>query len=188
MDFVFNDEQKKAILRFVRETITAQFERTLRPALDDMGGMLNRTGACFVTLETVPGHQLRGCIGNIVAVEPLNKNLERNALNAAFHDPRFPAVEDHELDEIEIDVSILTPMAPIASPEDFIVGEHGIVLECLGRHAVFLPQVAPEQGWNRVQTLSCLSQKAGLPEDAWRRPDAKFEVFTAIVFGEKDYK
>ena len=188
MDFIFNDEQKKEILRFVRETITAEFERTLKPCIDDMGGMLNRTGACFVTLETAGDRHLRGCIGNITAVEPLLKNLRRNALNAAFHDPRFPPLEDHELDEIEIDVSILTPMKPIASPGDFIVGEHGIVMECLGRHAVFLPQVAPEQGWDRGQTLSHLSAKAGLPPDAWRRPDAKFEVFTAIVFGEKDYR
>lgn len=188
MDFVFNDEQKKAILRFVRETIAARFGRPLRPGLDGMGGMMNRTGACFVTLETGPEHRLRGCIGNIAAMEPLIKNLERNALNAAFHDPRFPPLEEHELDEIEIDVSVLTPMTPIASPDDFIVGEHGIVLEYLGRHAVFLPQVAPEQGWNREQTLSHLSAKAGLPSDAWRRPGAKFQVFTAIVFGEKDYR
>lgn len=188
MEFVFTDEQKKTILKYVRDTITAKFDPAIKPVLDDMGGMLNQTGACFVTLETVPGHHLRGCIGNIVAVESLYKNLGRNALNAAFNDPRFPQVEEHELSEIEIDVSVLTPMVPIASPDDFIVGEHGIVMECFGRHAVFLPQVAPEQGWNRTQTLANLSAKAGLPIDAWKRPEAKFEVFTAIVFGEKDYR
>lgn len=187
MTFAFNDEQKKSILKYVRECIEAVFDKSIKPQIDDMNGMLNQTGACFVTLETVPGNRLRGCIGNIVAVEPLNKNLARNAVNAAFHDPRFPALEAHELKEIEIDVSVLTPMVKINSPADFIVGEHGIVLECMGRHSVFLPQVAPEQGWNRETTLVHLSLKAGLPQNAWQRPDAKFQVFTAIVFSEKDF-
>lgn len=188
MIFNFNDEQRKIILNYARTAIESIFDPALRPHIDDMNGMLSQPGACFVTLETVPDGHLRGCIGNIMAAEPLKQNISRNAINAAFHDPRFPKMVSCELDEIEISISILTPPKPITSADDFIVGEHGIILECAGRHAVFLPQVAPEQGWDRVQTLTQLCRKAGLPADAWSRPDTKLEVFTAIVFRESDYK
>ena len=90
-----------------------------------------------------------------------------------------------ELDGIEIEVSILTPARPIASPDDFIIGEHGIILQCRGRSAVFLPQVAPEQDWDREETLTHLCYKAGLPFKTWQADDAELSVFTAIVFSEK---
>lgn len=187
MSFNFNDEQRKAILNYARATIESVFDQSASPVIDDMGGMLKRPGACFVTLETVSGHHLRGCIGNIVALEPLGDNIARNAINAAFHDPRFPQLSACELDEITIDISVLNPPEVIASLDDFIVGKHGIIMECAGCHAVFLPQVAPEQGWNREQTLTHLSMKAGLPADGWGRDDARFQIFTAIVFGEDDF-
>ena len=187
MIFNFNDKQRKIILNYARIAIESVFDPALKPHIDDMNGMLSQPGACFVTLETVPDGHLRGCIGNISAMEPLGRNISRNAINAAFHDPRFPKMIACELDEIEISISVLTPPKSIPSGDDFIVGEHGIILECVGRHAVFLPQVAPEQGWDREQTLTQLCLKAGLPTDAWRRPDAKLEIFTAIVFSESDY-
>ena len=88
---------------------------------------------------------------------------------------------------MEIEVSVLTPARPIAASEDFIIGEHGIILQCRGRSAVFLPQVAPEQGWDREDTLTNLCYKAGLPFRAWQSEDAKLSVFTAIVFSEKEF-
>jgi uncharacterized protein (TIGR00296 family) len=89
---------------------------------------------------------------------------------------------------VEIEVSVLTPPCAIAAPEDFIIGKHGIILECRGRTAVFLPQVAPEQNWDREDTLTHLCYKAGLPFRAWQSEDAKLSVFTALVFSEKDFK
>lgn len=187
MSFNFNNEERKAILSYARAAIESVFDPSIKPHIPEMNGMLKQLGACFVTLENTPGGQLRGCIGNIIAAEPLAQNISRNAINAAFHDPRFPKMVACELDEIEISISILTPPKSIPSPDDFIVGEHGIIMECAGRHAVFLPQVAPEQGWDSEQTLTQLSLKSGLPPDAWQRPDAKFQVFTAIVFRENGY-
>ena len=90
-----------------------------------------------------------------------------------------------ELKGIAIEISVLTPPQDIPGPEAFQVGKHGIILEKQGKRAVFLPQVAPEQGWNREQTLTHLAQKAGLSADAWRK-GTRFWVFEAQVFGEKE--
>ncbi|MDD3118974.1 MAG: AmmeMemoRadiSam system protein A, partial [Victivallales bacterium] len=140
---------------------------------------------CFVTLHPAAG-QLRGCIGNIMPVENLGDNLYSNALNAAFRDPRFPPVgSTAELEQLRIEVSILTPMQTIADLREFELGRHGIVMNLMGRSAVFLPQVAPEQGWDKDTTLDYLAMKAGLPRNAWRAPEASFQVFEAIVFGEE---
>jgi len=136
----------------------------------------------FVTLKR--RGELRGCIGHIFPVEPLWQDLRDNALSAALHDPRFPPVSRAELSSLELEVSILTEPRPVAGPEGFEVGRHGVVLTAQGRRAVFLPQVAPEQGWDRETTLHHLALKAGLAGDAWRAPDARFEVFEAQVFGE----
>lgn len=184
---MFNQEERESLLKFVRDVIKSQFASSVIPQINSTNNKLDDIGSCFVTLHSNNG-MLRGCIGNIAAFEPLKKNLERNAINAAFKDPRFPALDADELDDIYLELSILTPMQEIPSPAEFIVGKHGIVLQCQGRSAVFLPQVAPEQGWDSNTTLSHLSMKAGLPSNAWQRADAKFNVFEAVVFSEKDKK
>lgn len=186
-DLFFSDAEKKEILFFIRETIAARFDRRDVEPLGDMDGKMTDMGSCFVTLHTVDGN-LRGCIGNIIAHEPLGENIAHNAINAAFNDPRFPSLEPEELGNVEIEISILTPPCVIDAVEDFIIGKHGIILECRGRAGVFLPQVAPEQNWDREDTLTHLCYKAGLPFGAWQSEDAKLSVFTALVFSEKDFK
>jgi AmmeMemoRadiSam system protein A len=136
----------------------------------------------FVTL-TIDG-DLRGCIGEIFPRRPLAQVVLDRALDAAFDDPRFPPLTAIELLQVRIEISALTPPVPVDSYEDIEIGRHGMVLELDGRSAVFLPQVAPEQGWDRPTTLSFLSQKAGLPTAAWKDPRARFTVFEAIVFHE----
>jgi AmmeMemoRadiSam system protein A len=121
-------------------------------------------------------------MGVIEARQPLLDAVISAAVSAA-HDPRFPELELAELDRVELEVSVLSPSRRVESPEQIEVGTHGVVLSKRGRRAVYLPQVAPEQGWDREQMLEHLSAKAGLPEDAWRR-GAELEVFTAQVFGE----
>jgi AmmeMemoRadiSam system protein A len=182
----FSNEEKKEILNFVRDSIISKFENIKVEPLPEMNGKMTEEGACFVTLHKKNG-ALRGCIGNIIAFEPLGDNLKHNALNSAFGDPRFPQVSESEINDLEIEVSILTPPVGIASPDDFVIGEHGIILQCAGRSAVFLPQVAPEQNWDREDTFTNLCYKAGLPPQAWRSEDARLSVFTAIVFSEKDF-
>lgn len=186
-EMTFTREEKREILTFVRNTIAAKFKNINVEALSEMGGKMAQMCSCFVTLHKLDG-ALRGCIGNIGAHEALGDNIAHNAVNSAFGDPRFPQLAQDELSDIEIEVSILTPPRQVAAPEDFIIGEHGIILQCRGRSAVFLPQVAPEQGWDREETLTHLCYKAGLPFKAWQSEDAKLSVFTAIVFSEKEFK
>ncbi len=176
-------EAKAAVLRYVRAAIAAEFGGP-EPLLPD-DAVLAAPGACFVTLSCRGNGELRGCIGNLQAFEPLADNLRRNAVNAAIGDPRFPALEPGELDEVRIEVSVLSEPRSIAAVADFEPGRDGIILQLNGRQAVFLPQVASEQGWDRETTLSCLARKAGLPVDAWRDPACRFWVFTAEVFGEE---
>lgn len=170
------------LLDFVRRTIRADFEGRELPPIPTLA-RLEEPGACFVTLKCRVDDSLRGCIGTIEAFESLGENLRRNALNAAFGDPRFPPLEPDELDETAIELSILSAPQAIAAPEAFQTGKHGIILACAGRRSVFLPQVATEQGWNRETTLDFLARKAGLPETAWRRPDARLFIFSAEIIG-----
>ncbi len=150
--------------------------RPLKPVLQQVMG-------AFVSLH----HQgrLRGCIGEISARRPLAEALAARAVDAACHDPRFPPLTAEELDQVEIEISALHPPTPVAGPEDIILGRHGIILEHSGHHAVFLPQVAPQQGWDLNQTLDHLSRKAGLTSGAWQEPHTRLSVFTAEVFDER---
>jgi uncharacterized protein (TIGR00296 family) len=91
-----------------------------------------------------------------------------------------------ELEDIDFEISALSQPRRVDTYNDIEIGRHGMVIHKYGRQAVFLPQVAPEQGWDRAETLTFLSRKAGLPPDAWKE-DAEFDVFEAIVFGEKEH-
>ena len=123
------------------------------------------------------------CIGDIFPRQPLYKSVIINAIRAAVNDKRFPRVTEAECNDIKIEISALTPPQPIASPGQIRIGVDGVVLNKNGQSAVFLPQVAPEQGWDVDQMLTRLSLKAGLPADAWKQ-GASFRVFQADVFGE----
>jgi AmmeMemoRadiSam system protein A len=137
----------------------------------------------FVTLKKKGA--LRGCIGEIFPVRPLNRSVFLNALSAAFRDHRFPPLQDEELDEVEIEISVLTRPRPIQTVDEIELGRHGIVLERGNHRAVFLPQVAPEQGWTLEEALAHLSVKAGLDPNGWRE-GTQFQVFEANVFCESD--
>jgi AmmeMemoRadiSam system protein A len=107
-----------------------------------------------------------------------------HAAVSASKDPRFPKLELNELEELSVEVSLLSPSRKVPGPDAIRVGIHGVVLSKNGRRAVFLPQVAPEQGWDRDTMLDHLAKKAGLATDAWRQ-GAIFEIFTAQVFGKE---
>jgi AmmeMemoRadiSam system protein B/AmmeMemoRadiSam system protein A len=139
---------------------------------------LRRKSGAFVTLKREG--QLRGCIGAIQATRPLYRAVIDNAVNAALHDSRFRPVKADELEGMEVEVSVLSPLSPIESHEQYDVAEHGIMLEKAGRSAVYLPKVASEQGWTKEEALTHLAEKARLPSDAWRE-GTRFWVFTAQV-------
>lgn len=186
MSEVYTAEQKKFLLELVRSTIKGKLEKVSgHKKMTEAPDWLKAKQPCFVTLYTKEG-QLRGCIGNMMAFESLYENIIHNAINSAFNDPRFtPLSSVNELDNINIEISILTPMVKVASYKDIILGKHGIYLTYGNYSSVFLPQVAPEQGWTLEETLTHLSMKAGLDPDAWKSPDTKFEVFEAIIIGEE---
>ena len=178
-------EERRALLELARASIRSQLhgEAEPQPSAGQLSAALRKEAACFVTLHLAG--KLRGCIGYLEASEPLHENVVRNARSAAFSDHRFAPLTAEELTDVDIEISVLTPNMPIARPEQFIVGRHGIIIQKRGRRAVFLPQVAPEQGWDRETTLQYLCRKAGLKSDDWRR-GAELSVFEAIVFGENN--
>ncbi len=148
----------------------------LTPALQELSGV-------FVTLHK--HGQLRGCIGYIEGIEPLYKAVIDNAVSASTGDPRFRPVSAAELKDLHIEISVMTPLKEVSGYKDIVIGKHGVVLMKGGRQSVFLPQVAPEQGWDRDETLTHLSMKAGLPGDAWKE-GCGFKVFEAQIFEEED--
>ncbi|MBD3220770.1 AmmeMemoRadiSam system protein B [bacterium] len=179
-------DERGFLVELARRTVaaTAGDERLPDPAataaelgLELTGPLRERRGA-FVTLKR-DGH-LRGCIGHIEGVESLVDTVVTNARSAARHDPRFDPVAPDELDRLEVEVSALTPLTTVPGPEAIELGRHGIVLARGEQRAVFLPQVATEQGWDLTTTLDHLALKAGLAPGAWRE-GCRFEVFEAEI-------
>jgi hypothetical protein len=191
-DAVLDADDRAYLLRVARESL----ERAVRGeggrlrvsafAAEAMRGAPSATLAkmgAFVTLNDRATGALRGCIGEILPMRPLVAAVAERAVDAALRDPRFMPVTEDELEGLRVEVSALTPPKPVASWRDIVLGRDGMTLEKNGRFAVFLPQVAPEQGWDLETTLTYLAQKAGLPADAWRE-GATFETFQAEVFHE----
>ena len=181
------DEQAEA-LRLARAVLEGYVRDRVTPTPSDLGidtgGPLGEAYGVFVTLKR--DGRLRGCIGNIWPEAPLAEAIIGRTIDAAVNDRRFPPVSADELDKIHIEISVLTVPARVGGYDDIQIGRHGIVLQKHRRRAVYLPQVAPEQGWNLEQTLGHLSEKAGLSTDAWRS-GTQFEVFEAQVFEEEQH-
>jgi len=123
--------------------------------------------ACFVTLKLKKSGQLRGCMGSFDPEGPLFGEVTRLVLAAALEDPRFPPVQPGELDEIQIEISVLRPPERIRSAQEIELGRHGIIVQQGRRHGAFLPEVAKEMGWGAEEFVrQCALEKAGLPEPA----------------------
>ena len=185
---LFFQNDKKELLKLARETLKYFMTYRSVPSLKELGitltPVMEKEMGVFVTLHE--NGELRGCIGEIFPSRPLWKAVMAQSINSGLSDCRFKQVELEELPKIEFEISALTPPVKVNSWKDIIIGKNGMTLEKDGHSAVFLPQVAPEQGWSLEETLSHLSRKAGLPADAWKE-GAKFTVFEAVVFNEKDF-
>ncbi len=176
-------EEKERLLFIARETLNSYLKDGNIPDFKEENSKFLEKSGVFVTLHTKEGH-LRGCIGYILPIKPLYEAIIENAISAAVSDYRFPQVGWNELSSLKIELSVLTPPKGVGTYTNIIIGKHGVILSKEGKSAVFLPQVAPEQGWTLEETLTHLSQKAGLPQDAWKK-GCQFEVFKAEVFGEE---
>ena len=178
-------EEQQKLSRWVRATIEAAVRGESLTEIPDteLTERLCAPHGVFVTLKE--GGELRGCIGKMDFERPLWENALEAAVASALEDPRFPPVEPHELSEISIEISILNPPEDLPRAELFDPLRQGIIVQKGWRHALLLPKVAQEQGWDARKTLETVCWKAGLPTDAWRDPAARLQVFTAFDFGEE---
>ncbi len=180
VDFGLTKQEKGYLLRQVKDSIKARLDGSELPADIPESKVLKEKRGGFVTLKK--NGNLRGCIGYIEAYKPLYKTIREMALAAAFDDPRFPELDIAEWPELEIEISVLTPLREIDDPEIIEVGRHGLLVQHGGSSGLLLPQVPAEYGWNREEFLAHTCQKAGLAPDCWRRSGCQLFIFSAEVF------
>jgi len=179
-----NQDQRTALLRVARTTVEAVVNgrKPPRPQSDDPE--LNAHCGCFVTLKN--GDALRGCIGQFTSDKPLIDLVAEMAKASATSDPRFldHPIRPKELNKLDIEISVLSPLQRTADPLSLELGVHGIYIKRGYASGCFLPQVATETGWTKEQFLSyCCSHKAGLAPNAWKDGKTEVYLFTAEVFG-----
>ncbi|PIR16964.1 MAG: AMMECR1 domain-containing protein [Deltaproteobacteria bacterium CG11_big_fil_rev_8_21_14_0_20_49_13] len=176
------DKEKNLLLALARSTIEAKVEGRPLPAPPKAEGVLASECGAFVTIHKKG--RLRGCIGNMIGEGPLVRTIQEMAVASATEDPRFNGVKPEELKDLDIEISVLSPMKKVIDVNEIEVGKHGIIMRQGWRSGVLLPQVATEQGWEREEFLVNTCYKAGLPPDAWKDPKTVIEIFSAEVFGD----
>lgn len=177
--------EKIFLLKSARESIRAYLEtRELCVPETDTETLLKPCGA-FVTIYKRGA--LRGCLGSLESDEPLLSSVCRIAVSSATQDPRFPPLDAEELQEVDLEISVLSPLIRVGGPDDIELGRHGVLVRQGGASGVFLPQVALETGWDKQTFLRHLCEdKAGLPQDAWKKEECQIYVFTCDIIKEKE--
>lgn len=188
-----DEKDKKILLQIARNSIESAIKGVpARPTI--LSGRVDKTQhqtsstelekecGSFVTLKT--RGKLRGCIGRLSSDIPLHKLISKMAVSAAMEDPRFQSnrIQPSELDDLEIEISVLSPLQRIENPLDLELGKHGIYIKKGFRNGCFLPQVATETGWSKEEFLTqCCQGKADLSPDAWKEKDTEVYIFTAEI-------
>ncbi|MEO0122968.1 MAG: AmmeMemoRadiSam system protein B [candidate division WOR-3 bacterium] len=180
VDLGFTEDEKKILKDIARKTIEAVVKGKKPPEFKELPEKLKEPYGVFVTI-TKHGN-LRGCIGHIIADEPLYKITQEMAKAAALHDPRFNPVNEKELSEIEIEISVLTPMEKVKDFKDIVIGRDGLLVRRGYYSGLLLPQVATDYGWTVEEFLEQTCVKAGLPEDAYKMKDTEVYKFSAQIF------
>ena len=181
--FSLNDDEKQMLKKIAYESIKDSLNgkriAVANASLFTLHSSLQKKCGAFVSLHK-QGH-LRGCIGHFGEEYPLHEIVAEMARAAAFEDPRFLPVTRDELDDLDIEISVLTPMRRIQSLDEFQLHKHGIYIRKGRRSGTFLPQVAGEVNWTKEEFVGhCSQDKAGLGWDGWK--DAELYVYEAIVF------
>ncbi len=183
-----NEDQQKKLLSLARATIDEYINngQLPRPDLeqDYKDEIFHEKRGAFVTIHK--NGKLRGCIGYIRGIKNIPETIVEMTRAAAFNDPRFPALTKDEVNEIDIEISILSPIEKVEDPGEIEVGRDGLIISNSFRTGLLLPQVAREYGWSENQFLENTCYKAGLPADAWKWNDTTIERFSAQVFSEED--
>lgn len=150
------------------------------PKITTASSKLKEPSGAFVTIYK--DGELRGCIGQVVARKPLIEAVAEMAEAAALQDPRFTPVRSDELKDLKIEISVLTPLEKVDSPDQIEVGKHGIIIKRGNAMGLLLPQVATEYGWDRTSFIENTCLKAGLPRDTWKDKETEIFIFSADVF------
>ena len=175
------------LLQIARKAVEAAVRKQPPPEIKCDNPDLQVQRGVFVTIKK--HGDLRGCLGTFQSDKPLWLEVRDMARSSATEDYRFLGnqVSPAEFGDVDIEISVLSPLKRTTDPLSITLGVHGIYIKKGGRVGVFLPQVATETGWSKEEFLSyCASHKAGLPPDAWKKPDTEVYTFTADVFGEKE--
>ena len=174
-------EQRARLLTVARQAVESatRWDDPDVPRTDDP--RLSLKQGAFVTLHGRE-HRLRGCIGYVESHLSLLETISMAAHAAACRDPRFQPVRADELAEIEIEISVLSPLCVMKSPADIQIGKHGLVVTDGIRRGLLLPQVASRQGWDAETFLAETCSKAVLPRDRWKDEGVRVELFTAEIF------
>jgi AmmeMemoRadiSam system protein A len=176
-----SEENRKAILALARQGVLHAVSHERQLATFPISGIFAERRGLFVTLHVAK--KLRGCIGVIEGSTNLGETLARCAADAALHDPRFSRMRAEEMDALEVEVSLLSPIEPI-QPEAIEIGIHGLLVERGTRRGLLLPQVAVEHRLSREQFLAETCAKAGLPRDVWKEPETKLYGFRCEIIEE----
>ncbi len=181
----FSPDARREMLELARAALEAAVKREKLPEVEPGSEALNLERGIFVTLKN--REMLRGCLGRFVADTPLVRLVPEMTAASATQDPRFLGnpITPEELPEIDIKISVLSPLRKVSSPEEVRVGEHGIQVKQGWRSGCYLPEVATDYNMSREEFLtSCCRDKAGLPADAWQDPQTEIMVFTTESFGD----
>jgi len=181
-----NAQQKNTLLKVARDAVNASVTGVPGPKPESDDPELNAACGCFVTLKN--RDRLRGCIGQFISDVPLIRLIAEMAQTSATADPRFFAdrITPAELTELDIEISVLSPLKRTDDPLSLRLGVDGIYIKKGVAAGCFLPQVAAETGWSKEEFLSyCCAHKAGLASDAWQKPDTEVYLFTAELFGAR---
>ncbi|MEW6002625.1 MAG: AmmeMemoRadiSam system protein B [Nitrospirota bacterium] len=174
---LYTEEEKKELLAMAKNAIREYVINGKVSELEMNNPKLKTDTAVFVTIKT--NGSLRGCIGHIQPVMPLYQSVVKNAIAACSKDPRFPPIKQEELKEMDLEISILSPLKPLRDMKDIQIGKHGLYIVKGFQTGLLLPQVAVELGWDKEKFLEQVSLKAGLPGDAWK--DSQLYTFSAEI-------
>jgi len=183
--FGFTRDEKIRLLKIARNTIEKYIRERRIPEYDpaDFSDNMKIAAGAFVSLKE--GGELRGCIGRFSANIPLYSLISQMAIASSTEDNRFVPVTAAEIDQIDIEISVLSPIKKITSKDEIILGRHGIYIKKGAMSGTFLPQVATETGWNLDEFLGhCSRDKAGIGWDGWK--NAELYTYEACVFSEKE--
>ncbi len=180
-----HSDDRRALLGIARQAVIEAVERGRLLQVAPLVGALADPSGVFVTLRRRA--RLRGCIGQVEAIEPIGQAVARCAMAAALDDPRFDPVLPVELTEIEIEISAISRLERI-SLEEIEVGRHGLMVTRGYQRGLLLPQVALEFRWTRERFLEETCVKGGMERHSWKDLAARIEAFTAEVFSEIDFR